>query len=84
MAATGTVLFQFQPRGIVLFVLLGRVIAILAIVTRQSCHQAIFFLCHYPITLVKFAKSAQRPQSASNLAHLAYWACLARFIQTLS
>ncbi len=41
-----TIFFQFEPRGRVLFILLGRIIAPLALITRERDSQTIFFLRH--------------------------------------
>jgi hypothetical protein len=44
--------FQFDACRVVLFVLLGRIVAVLALGALERNDHAIFFLCHYADTLV--------------------------------
>lgn len=46
LAAVPAVFLEFQTRGRVLFVFLGRIVAALAFVARQRNHEPILFLCH--------------------------------------
>lgn len=59
----GAVLFQFDARGVVLFVFLGRIVTPFAFRAFQRNDHAIFFLCHYPNTFVMTPEPTVRPPS---------------------